>query len=446
MIGVIWRHDGSILQLRQMMHTNAHRWMDQERVPEIAVLMGSASGSPLPKNLGLAKGIREITVSGNHWGDAMNRALSRLSSCWVCSVSTNRVDPLVFTTALKELKQMIPFNPALTGIRVESKNGSLLYCWNRSRLQGQGGWPSKKDWPFPEAADHFRWSTLPSSEKKVLTLDVHSPRREESPWERQKQMWIDRFLAGLEQGRPLFPSPTGPPLVSFLLSVYNGAQTIPWALTSVLYQTIPDFELIVIDDGSTDGTAEEVRRFNDPRIRWLSRPVNRGKVHCLNEAWQEARGEWLFELDADDWLGPEALDWVVRSSRGLSEKVALLYGDRIYWHEESTGRFTCRHQRKGAPIQSLDQYLDDLAPIGPRIYRREAIRQIGGWPVDDYCNGRLYEDIRVVLKLLETHRIHYAPGFHYHVRLRADSVSHKNVHHFFAWKDWLLRQYSKNGS
>ncbi|WP_245891189.1 glycosyltransferase family 2 protein [Desmospora activa] len=444
---MILRHAGSILQLRQALSQNLSIWMKRGLVEDIVLLIGSASGSPTPPKLEWTHGIQRTDVSGNHWGDAMNNALNQLSSHWICSVSTDWLShPTILEDTLIKLKQQIQMLPQGASIRVEGKNQRPLFCcWNGPYVKKHGGWPSKKEWPFSEQADDFLWSTLPFSAKTRVTLDWNPLHPGGSVWEREKQKWIDHFLGGLEQAQPR-QTATTQPTISILLPVYNGADTISWTITSALYQTHPDFELIVIDDGSNDTTAKEVRKFDDPRIRWLPRPVNRGKVYCLNEAWQKTRGKWLLELDADDWLSPEALAWVQRSVQEVPPEVALLYGDRIFWQEDPTGRLICRTYRKGYPIQSFQHYLNDLTPVGPRIYRREAICQIGGWPVDDYGEGRLYEDIRVVLKLLETHQIRYVPGSHYHVRLRADSVSHKNANHFSAWKEWLLCRYSSNRS
>lgn len=303
------------------------------------------------------------------------------------------------------------------------------------------GWPLKHEWPFPETMDEYCWATLAAREKSRLQIEFTPLHGWKTPWQKQKQAWIDQFLTGLNN---LVQSPTTVgyrPSISVLMAVYNGADTVAWALNSVLYQSFPDFELIVVDDASTDFTKKEIRRFRDPRIHLISQRYNQGKARCLNEAWRAARGEWLFELDADDWLGPEALDWAVRSCRDLPKEVALLYGDRIYWKEEPSGRLVPRYKRTGEPIRSLDQYLDDLTPPGPRIYRREAIRQTGGWPVDWYQNGRLYEDIHLVLKLLENYSVRYVAGVHYHVRLCPDSVSQGNTEHFAPWKERILAQY-----
>lgn len=93
------------------------------------------------------------------------------------------------------------------------------------------------------------------------------------------------------------------PKVSIITPVYNGERFIAQAIESVLAQTYPHWELIVVDDGSTDNTREVVARFTDPRIRYVYQE-NRGQAAALNHGLELARGEYVTTLDADDWLTP----------------------------------------------------------------------------------------------------------------------------------------------
>ena len=97
------------------------------------------------------------------------------------------------------------------------------------------------------------------------------------------------------------PSPT--PTVSVVLPAYNRAGTIRAAIESVLRQTWTDFELLVVDDGSADGTLEAARAVCDPRLRTLSTGRNRGPSGARNMGIREARGAWVAFQDSDDeWL------------------------------------------------------------------------------------------------------------------------------------------------
>src|SRR5947209_8661253 len=92
------------------------------------------------------------------------------------------------------------------------------------------------------------------------------------------------------------------PRLSVVIPAYNSARTIRAAVASTLNQTRPVLEVIVVDDGSTDATAEVVTGIADPRVRLVSRP-NGGPSAARNAGIAVARGEWVGFLDSDDlWL------------------------------------------------------------------------------------------------------------------------------------------------
>ncbi len=97
------------------------------------------------------------------------------------------------------------------------------------------------------------------------------------------------------------------PRFSVIVPVFNGARTIGRALDSVLGQTHPAHEIIVVDDGSVDDTGAVVEGYGD-RVRYLRQP-NAGVSVARNRGVAEASGDWLAFLDADDWYLPDRLRW-----------------------------------------------------------------------------------------------------------------------------------------
>jgi len=91
------------------------------------------------------------------------------------------------------------------------------------------------------------------------------------------------------------------PLVSVIIPAYNAENYIEKAIQSVLEQTYPNFEVIVIDDNSTDRTVDVVREFRDERIKLLVNEQNMGPSYSRNRGIIEAKGEWIALLDSDDW-------------------------------------------------------------------------------------------------------------------------------------------------
>src|SRR3954452_9290737 len=97
------------------------------------------------------------------------------------------------------------------------------------------------------------------------------------------------------------------PRVSVVLPVFNGEATIRSAIRSVLKQEYDDFELIVIDDGSTDATTRRLAEIEDRRVRVLGNDVNLGLGASLNEGLSAATGELIARMDSDDLCHPQRL-------------------------------------------------------------------------------------------------------------------------------------------
>lgn len=98
---------------------------------------------------------------------------------------------------------------------------------------------------------------------------------------------------------------TAGPLLSYIVLSYQYEQYIGSTLRSILDQTVQDFEIVVVDDASRDRSCDVVRSFADPRIRLLVNDRNMGGAWSYNRAVEAARGEWLVNLDSDDWIAPE---------------------------------------------------------------------------------------------------------------------------------------------
>ena len=96
------------------------------------------------------------------------------------------------------------------------------------------------------------------------------------------------------------------PSFSVIIPCFNSSKTLPKAINSVLQQTYDRFEIIVVDDGSTDNTSDVVKAYKD-KIRYI-RQQNTGVSSARNKGAESATGEWLAFLDADDWYYPERLE------------------------------------------------------------------------------------------------------------------------------------------
>ena len=98
------------------------------------------------------------------------------------------------------------------------------------------------------------------------------------------------------------------PLVTVLMPVFNAEKYLRLAIDSVLNQSYSYFEFLIIDDGSTDQSAQIIRSYSDPRIRFLQNECNLGLVTTLNRGIESSQGQYLARMDADDISYPQRLE------------------------------------------------------------------------------------------------------------------------------------------
>ena len=142
--------------------------------------------------------------------------------------------------------------------------------------------------------------------------------------------------------------PDAPPAVSIVIPAYNRAATIRAAIESVLRQTWTDFELIVVDDGSTDDTLAEAAKVADPRLRLVESPANGGAAAARNRGLAEARADWVAFQDSDDeWLPRKLEKQMARLTAPGADFVAAYCGmlilDSVYEEGRAAGRLTPRY-------------------------------------------------------------------------------------------------------
>jgi len=200
--------------------------------------------------------------------------------------------------------------------------------------------------------------------------------------------------------------PSGEPLVSVIVCVYNGEEFLGAALDSVFAQTHRDFELIVVDDGSTDGSAAVVGKYVDPRLRLLGQE-NRGTARALEVGLQTARGEYVAFLDQDDLWEKDKLavhmEWMRRRPVIDLTFSWFRYVDRL-------GRGIGLHSKRHRGTIDFRALLTDFV-IGATsnvVARRAAIEKAGGI---DPAFPRMYDlDLFLRIALLARNNIEAVPA------------------------------------
>lgn len=239
------------------------------------------------------------------------------------------------------------------------------------------------------------------------------------------------------------------PSISVVIPAYNAAATLPRALESILAQRRPAHEIVVIDDGSADATAEVVegfaRRGGGPALRYF-RQANAGPSAARNRGVELASGDWIAFLDADDWYYPErlaqhasmiaadpGLDFLVGSFDYRDAAGGMLHASMT---DSALGReLLARHGPDGRSViedEALGRYIvEQFSDTRMLTLPRATFLELGGFPLE----LKICEDVVFLLRLCVRSRragVSNAPGAVYSVhdaglirsdRLRAQTES-----------------------
>jgi len=115
------------------------------------------------------------------------------------------------------------------------------------------------------------------------------------------------------------------PIVSIIMPTYNREQLLRRAIQSVLTQTYQDFELIIVDDGSTDNTERLAKSFNSDKIRYIRHRENKGPAAARNTGIQSAKGDYIAFQDSDNEWMPEKLEKQMRAFETAPPEVSIVY-------------------------------------------------------------------------------------------------------------------------
>ena len=167
------------------------------------------------------------------------------------------------------------------------------------------------------------------------------------------------------------------PTVSVIIPTYNRAHLVGRAIHSVLNQTYQDFELIVVDDGSTDNTEEVVKSFNNERIKYIKHEKNKGGSAARNTGIKDSKGEYIAFLDSDDeWL-EEKLKKQVEVFQNKDSRVGIVYVNFSIVNEkgESVGK---KQGPKGLIFRELLNS-NCVGTTSSVVVRRECFKKVGGF-------------------------------------------------------------------
>ena len=198
------------------------------------------------------------------------------------------------------------------------------------------------------------------------------------------------------------------PLVSVICLCYNHGFYLAEALDSVLSQTYPNIEVLVVDDSSTDNSVEIIQTYlkKYPQIRFISTGKNMGNCAAFNMGLKASKGEYIIDFATDDVLLPERVAQQVEAFQMLDASYGVMYSDAE--HISDTGEHLYFHSRKYKPAPDGDVFAEVLQRyfICPptMMVRRKVFQELGG-----YDATLAYEDFDFWIRSARKFHYYYLP-------------------------------------
>jgi glycosyltransferase involved in cell wall biosynthesis len=232
-----------------------------------------------------------------------------------------------------------------------------------------------------------------------------------------------------------------PGLVSVVLPVKNGELTVRRAVASALSQSLDAIELVIVEDGSTDGTWSVLQTYrDDARVILLRNETNQGLQKSLNIGWKAAKGEYIARLDADDeWADKDKL----RQQRDFLEQhpdyVALGTGTIIV---NDAGQEVTRYHKPQADEQIRASLLGSNCFVHASVMmRRTTLEQAGGY--DESLSCKHVEDYDLWLRLGQRGKLANLPFYGVRYHLSDSQISNRHKREQFRKNLVLMHKYRR---
>jgi glycosyltransferase involved in cell wall biosynthesis len=224
------------------------------------------------------------------------------------------------------------------------------------------------------------------------------------------------------------PDTAALPLVSVICLCYNHERFIAEALDSVLAQTYPNLEIIVVDDCSTDNSVAIIQEYlkKYPQLTFISTDTNQGNTKAFNRGWRAAKGAYIIDFATDDVLLPERVAQQVQAFLELDESYGVVYSDAAYI--DDNGQHLNNHCARNAagkvtsfaPSGEIFRHLLERYFICPptMMMNRSVLEELGG-----YDESLAYEDFDFWVRSSRTFKYFFLDAITTKRRLHAHSLS-----------------------
>lgn len=207
------------------------------------------------------------------------------------------------------------------------------------------------------------------------------------------------------------------PIVTILMPVYNGALYLREAMDSIFAQSFTEFEVLVINDGSTDNTLTILQSYNDERLRIISQQ-NAGVSAALNRGLLEAKGYYIARVDSDDVCAPNRIEKQIQFLKAHQDYV-LVGSDADYMDKD--GEFVFYYQNTGHNNEEIQQRYMAHCPFihSTVIFIKSLVLELGGYDT----NAHLFEDYFLWIKLIKLGKVANLPEPLMNIRFNPESVT-----------------------
>lgn len=361
-------------------------------------------------------------IEENDIGRALNNSLYTLDSSYVLFLDTNDyISPTVDSSSLQ-----LPSTDTVLYAKDHNKNSMIRrpLLVSTTFLKNHHFFSSSK-LPFKESLLPAWLSELDESILVRADNVIKRARKNNSAHTLEKLKFIQKYQ--------LKKIKTDHPSISVIISNYNMEKYLEIAVMSCLLQSEQADQILIIDDGSTDNSYKLLQSLDDGKKVKVFKKQNGGKARALNDVLPHVTSDFILEVDADDWLDPDAVSTIKKLLSNLPNNTSVLYGNLRKW-KQLTGDVQYKGISKGTLINGRKNLLSYRFPLGPRIYRTKLLRKVGGFPVVAFQDGKLYEDVSVLTRLIKNYPFMYYNFTVYNVREHMESITKNNLSN---WKDYL---------
>lgn len=213
--------------------------------------------------------------------------------------------------------------------------------------------------------------------------------------------------------------------ISVIIPVYNVVSRLEKCLESITHQSYENIEIVVIDDGSTDGSGDICDTYskNDSRIKVIHQD-NHGLSYARNVGIEKATGDYLFFLDSDDYLRPDTLSFLIEQMTRCKADISACGVEYLY-DDGHTSPFTNERPGIWSGKEAVTQMMrsNNLCSIAcNKLYKSEL------WSDVRFPEGKLHEDEATIYKVLyKSNIVTYTPNCFYRYYQRTDSITKENI-------------------